>query len=200
MAWGSVRPAARLAARLRRDALARPDEREEEHERARLDDPRSDALGRSVPAAHGASSTVSSGSGVASSGGGGTISGNGVGVGIDSSGNGGALRSVGGLISADPLSRRQETPSNVVVLFTRVTPDVDPFAPDGVNVHTQGTGRALYFRDGHLVIGSWLKRAIAAPLELLDPRGKPQLFNPGQTWIEAVPQGNPVTWSPWSGR
>ena len=104
------------------------------------------------------------------------------------------LRSAGGLALADPLSRRQVAPSNVVVLFTALTPDPDPFASDGVNVHTVGTGRALYFRDGHLVRGSWRKAAIAAPLELLDSQRKPQALNPGQTWIEVVPAGAPMSW------
>ena len=104
------------------------------------------------------------------------------------------LRSVGGLTAADPLSRRPVAPSNVVVLFTPVTPDPDPFASDGVNVHTVGTGRALYFRDGHLVRGSWRKAAIAAPVELLDSEQNPQPLNPGQAWIEVIPAGAPVTW------
>lgn len=102
------------------------------------------------------------------------------------------LRSVGGTPSVDPLSRRPVAPSNVVVLFTPVTPDPDPFASDGVNVHTVGTGRALYFRDGHLVIGTWRKPAISGALELLDPHGAPQPFNPGQTWIEVVPPEVPI--------
>ena len=104
------------------------------------------------------------------------------------------LRGVGGVAAADPLSHRPIAPSNVVVLFTALTPDPDPFASDGVNVHTVGTGRALYFRDGHLVRGSWRKAAIAAPLELLDPQRKAQALNPGQTWIEVVPVGAPVVW------
>jgi hypothetical protein len=104
------------------------------------------------------------------------------------------LRGMGGIPDRDAISQRRVAPSNVVVLFTRETPDADPFAPDGVNMHTQGTGRALYFRDGHLVIGSWRKRSILAPLELRDPHGKPQQFNPGQTWIEVVPDGAPVAY------
>ncbi|HWE63895.1 MAG TPA: DUF3048 domain-containing protein, partial [Chloroflexota bacterium] len=104
------------------------------------------------------------------------------------------LRSVGGVPSVDAISHRQTAASNVVVLFTTVTPDPDPYTPLSIDVHTQGSGRALYFRDGHLVIGRWHKHSILAPLQLLDPHGKPQPFNPGQTWIEVVPAGAPVTY------
>ena len=104
------------------------------------------------------------------------------------------LRSAGGLAAADPLSRRPVAPSNVVVVFTTLSLDPDPFASDGVNVHTVGAGHALYFRDGHLVRGSWRKTALQAPLELLDPHRNPQPLNPGQTWIEVVPLSAPVSW------
>lgn len=103
-------------------------------------------------------------------------------------------RSVEGVTWADPISRRPVAASNVVVLITRISPDPDPFAPDGINVHTVGSGRALYFRDGYLVQGTWRKRHIGAPLELLDAHGKPQGLNPGQTWIEAVASDTPISW------
>jgi DUF3048 family protein len=104
-------------------------------------------------------------------------------------------RSVGGEAWADPISRRPVAASNVAVLFTRITPDPDPFAPDGINVHTVGSGRALYFRDGRRVQGTWSKRHIGAALELLDAHGAPQGLNPGQTWIEAVSSHMPVSWN-----
>jgi Protein of unknown function (DUF3048) N-terminal domain/Protein of unknown function (DUF3048) C-terminal domain len=103
-------------------------------------------------------------------------------------------RAVGGVMQADPLSRRVEAPSNVVVLFTPVTPDHDVFTPAGVDVHTTGAGMALYFRDGHVVQGTWHEKNIGAPLELLDASGKPEAFNPGQTWIEVLAPGSPVTY------
>jgi hypothetical protein len=104
------------------------------------------------------------------------------------------LRHVGGTLQADPLSGRPVAPSNIAVLFTALTPDHDAFTPSGVNVHTVGEGRALYFRDGHLVAGKWRKRSLRAPLELLYGSGLLEAFNPGQTWVEVVPLGTAVTW------
>jgi hypothetical protein len=103
-------------------------------------------------------------------------------------------RYVEGVAQADSISGRVIAPSNVVVLFTPVTPDHDAFTPEGVNVHATGSGPALYFRDGQVVNGTWQKAETNSPLELLDAQGKPQQFNPGQTWIDIVAQGSPVTY------
>ncbi len=104
------------------------------------------------------------------------------------------LRSIGGVTQVDSISGLADAASNVVVLFTPVTPDHDAFTPDGVNVHATGTGSALYFQDGHVAQGSWSKPSTNAALELRDSRGKRQQFNPGQTWIEVVDEGSSVTY------
>jgi hypothetical protein len=103
-------------------------------------------------------------------------------------------RFVAGTAQIDAISRRPIAPSNVVVLFTPVTPDHDAFTPEGVNVHATGSGDALYFRDGHVVKGSWRKVSTNGPLQLLGARGSPARLNPGQTWIEVVALGSSVAY------
>jgi len=104
------------------------------------------------------------------------------------------VRTVSGQVQEDANSSRAEAPSNVVVLFTQVTPDPDPFTPGSINVETMGAGQALYFYDGHVVKGSWQKADVGAPLVLLDAQGQAQSLDPGQTWIEVLPAGSPVTY------
>lgn len=103
-------------------------------------------------------------------------------------------RSMNGVPHVDEISLRQIAPSNVVVLYAGVLPDPASDTPGSVNVQTRGQGRALYFRDGSMVRGSWRKDTINSPLELLDAQGQPVALDPGQTWFEVVPIGNNVTW------
>lgn len=103
-------------------------------------------------------------------------------------------RSMNGAAHADEFSLKQIAPSNVVVLYAGVLADPASDTPGSVNVQTRGSGRALYFRDGAMVQGFWHKDAVDAPLTLLDAQGRPVALNPGQTWFEVVPIGNPVNW------
>ena len=103
-------------------------------------------------------------------------------------------RFVGGLPDVDAATGRQLAPRNVAVLFCGVRPDWNSDTSGSVNVDTTGGGPALLFQDGHVVHGTWQRDAIGRPPRLLDAGGAPWQLNPGQTWIEAVPRGNPVRW------
>ena len=105
------------------------------------------------------------------------------------------LRSMGGQPHRDAFSHRQIAPANVVVLFAGVVADPASDTPGSVSVQTSGEGQALYFRDGGLVQGTWQKASETGPLVLLDAQSRPVALDPGQTWFEVVPIGNPVTWS-----
>jgi hypothetical protein len=104
------------------------------------------------------------------------------------------LRSMGGKPHVDAISGVRVAPQNVVVLLAKVTPDRSSDTLGSVVVQSEGQGAAYYFRDGRVRSGRWRKTAISTPLELLDDAGQPIRLNPGQTWIEVVPQGNPVSW------
>lgn len=103
-------------------------------------------------------------------------------------------RYVEGVAQVDAISRRMIAPANIVVLFTPVTPDHDAFTPEGVNVHATGSGSALYFENGRVEKGTWRKVSTNAQLQLMDARGTPELFDPGQTWIDVVGQGSAVAY------
>lgn len=104
-------------------------------------------------------------------------------------------RSMNGQPHIDAFSLRQIAPTNVVVLSAGVVADPASDTPGSVNVQSRGFGRALYFRDGTVAQGFWHKGSAQDPLSLLDARGQPVAFDPGQTWFEVVPIGNTVTWS-----
>jgi hypothetical protein len=75
-------------------------------------------------------------------------------------------------------------------------PNAGP-TPQSILIRDTGTGPAIYFRDGTVVYGRWQQRDQFAPLRFYDRRGRQVAFNPGQTWIELVPQGSPITWRAW---
>ncbi len=102
---------------------------------------------------------------------------------------------MGGTPHVDAYSHRQIAPANVVVLFASVVSDLASDTPGSINVQTTGEGQALYFRDGTELTGTWRKASAASALQLLDAQGNPVPLNPGQTWIEAAPDGSAVTWS-----
>jgi hypothetical protein len=99
------------------------------------------------------------------------------------------VRSMGGNPFDDRDTGSQLSVSNVVVLFTSITPI--PHDKKGrVDVVAVGNGQATYFRDGQAITGRWIKRSALAPLRLLDDRGRPVALNPGPTWIEVVTPGS----------
>lgn len=104
------------------------------------------------------------------------------------------LRSMGGAPHTDAVSGQQISPANVVVFFAPVSDDPAADSAGAINVQTVGSGPADYFHDGVVQTIQWSKLSVIAPVEFRTPQGAPVRFNPGQTWIEVVPQGNAVTW------
>lgn len=107
------------------------------------------------------------------------------------------LRYMGGAPHVDANTRQALRPSNVIVMQTGAS-TADPYAgitPESILIPTIGTGTAWYFRDGTLSRGYWKQRDQNAPLKFFDRGGREVAFNPGQTWIEAVPPSSRITWT-----
>lgn len=103
------------------------------------------------------------------------------------------LRDMGGAPHIDPLTGKQIGAANVVVMFTSETPAYDPFTPGAIHMRTEGTGKAIVYRDGHVIPGTWQKNGVSGPLQWFDASGNQIALDPGPTWIEVVPNGNTVT-------
>lgn len=105
------------------------------------------------------------------------------------------LRYMGGAPHVDAATGKQLAPANVVVM------DIGNGVPDpaagptigSIRLPVVGRGTAFYFRDGTVEKGVWSLPNENAPLRFYDAHGKLVAFNPGQTWIDAVPPS-----SPWS--
>src|SRR5437763_14877396 len=66
---------------------------------------------------------------------------------------------------------------------------------DAVSIPVIGTGTATYYCDGRAEHGTWRQKDPLAPLQLLDSRGGPMKFDPGQTWIEVLPKDSTAVWT-----
>lgn len=104
-------------------------------------------------------------------------------------------RKHGGATHMDLDNNTQLSSKVVVVQFEK-----ESNANDGYlgNVHllygTTGLGKALFFEDGNVVEGKWIKQTRTARSKYVDSKGQEIQFDKGQIWIQTVPEGSKVTY------
>jgi len=91
-------------------------------------------------------------------------------------------------------------PSNILVQFV----DTEVLDAEGrLRIQTNGTGKALIFRDGKVIEGTWEKDSSINSddqdmsqswTKFFDKDGKEIELNKGQIWIEVVPKGRSVNY------
>jgi hypothetical protein len=95
----------------------------------------------------------------------------------------------------------QETAANVVVQFVQVTYGPWVENTEGglevqANLYNDASGPALVFRSGQEISGTWSRSSLAQPTQFVDSSGQPIAMQPGQTWVELVPNTITVTGTP----
>jgi hypothetical protein len=65
-----------------------------------------------------------------------------------------------------------------------------------VDVTATGSGPLVVMRNGAAITGTWSRTALTQPATLTGPGGTPITLQPGNTWVELVPDGIPVTADP----
>lgn len=100
----------------------------------------------------------------------------------------GYLRQQGGKAYVDDLGTPIRA-KNIIVQYTKVR-IID--AVGRRHITTEGNGRALIFRDGEAVEGTWRKDSGRTMFFTEDDA--PVLLNAGTTWIEVVPLGTDVSY------
>lgn len=100
-------------------------------------------------------------------------------------------RSEGGQVHNDR-EGGQLTPKVVVVIKVPMHTGFE----DGYReqMDTFGSGPAYVFQDGTVTQGTWDKPNRTTQMSFKDGGGKVVTFNPGQTWITAIPTEKNVTW------
>lgn len=98
----------------------------------------------------------------------------------------------GGVPHLDLETKEQLTVKNVVVQLTKLTGPVDD---TGHFLYTTiGSRKALIFKDGKIINGSWVKKTRVGRTMFYGPTGEEVEFNRGLTWIELLPSEKQITY------
>ncbi len=92
----------------------------------------------------------------------------------------------------DAVTKKQLTASNIIVLYTSQAPADDGTAR--ITVDANGNGKALVFRDGKVISGTWSKPNRTSQYHFKDKSDREIILNAGTTWIDLVPLNAQVTY------
>jgi Protein of unknown function (DUF3048) N-terminal domain/Protein of unknown function (DUF3048) C-terminal domain len=90
----------------------------------------------------------------------------------------------------------QTAATNVVIMTVQTTIGSWVENEEGgheVVVTGTGSGPLLVMRNGAAIAGTWSRSSLTQPAALTGPGGVPITLQPGNTWVELVPDGIPVT-------
>jgi Protein of unknown function (DUF3048) C-terminal domain/Protein of unknown function (DUF3048) N-terminal domain len=105
------------------------------------------------------------------------------------------LRSVAGKAQKDAADGKRVTARNVIVQFMRLS--IDPESEPGYRrpvLDHIGSGKALVFRDGHVIKGEWRKASASDLTRFYDTKGQEVTLVRGRIFIQVVPLGADVTY------
>lgn len=84
-------------------------------------------------------------------------------------------------------------PKNVVVMLVRFGPLNDGSPKHRLEADLVGRGTAWIATNGTTIKGTWRKRSETDPTRFYDAKGKPVTLTVGQTFIQVMPTGTPVS-------
>lgn len=103
-------------------------------------------------------------------------------------------RSLAGQPHTDRNTNQQIRVKNVVVQYMPTSYGTTRIGEQTVIMGTPGSGKAVVFRDGTAIEGTWSKTSHTSRTVFKDAGGKEIPLNPGNTWYSIVPVGNLVTY------
>jgi len=103
------------------------------------------------------------------------------------------LRLVNKQLQVDPANNQQIVARNIVVMFQAysIVPSLDKLRPNVVNV---GSGKAIVFKEGRAITGTWKKTSNTALTLLYDATGNAIPLVRGEIFMQSVPIGTAVTY------
>lgn len=101
-------------------------------------------------------------------------------------------RKNGGVVQLDLDTQEQLAAKNVVVQLTKLTGPVDEHGH--FLYATIGSGKAIIFRNGKTMVGTWSKKSRIGRTVFFDSLGKEIKFTRGLIWIELIPREQQLTY------
>lgn len=101
-------------------------------------------------------------------------------------------RLIGGAPHLDLETKEQLNSKNIVIQISKITGPVDDHGH--LLYQTIGTGKAIIFQDGKVIVGSWTKKSRIGRTLVYDSVGKEISFNRGTIWLELLPSEQQVTY------
>ncbi len=83
-----------------------------------------------------------------------------------------------------------EAPKNVIVQYVNYVNGVGTFTS---YADLQSGGVADVFTAGHEITGTWKRASKSSVIQYVDAKGNPIALTPGQTWVELLNDGAPLT-------
>ncbi len=104
------------------------------------------------------------------------------------------FRNMAGTPHIDRNSGQQITTKNIVVEYMPTTYGKTRFGEMATRMASPGSGRAIVFRDGLAIPGTWHKSSHTSRTRLVDDAGKDIPLNRGNTWYSIVPTDKTVSY------
>jgi hypothetical protein len=93
----------------------------------------------------------------------------------------------------DQADGKQVAPKNVVVMMVSFGPLNDGSNKHRLEARNVGSGKAWIATNGRTIVGTWKKTSLAGPTRFYDKNGKAVSLTAGQTFIQVMPLGSPVS-------
>jgi hypothetical protein len=105
------------------------------------------------------------------------------------------VRLINGTLQIDPANNQQVYARNIVVMIQPLPVDyVDTNGVPRVNVGNVGSGKAIVFKEGKAITGTWKKASDSALTHYYDDSGSEIPFVRGEIFMQSVPPDMAVTY------
>jgi hypothetical protein len=104
------------------------------------------------------------------------------------------LRLLDGKPQIDPANNQQVFARNIIVMFQAVAADTPSYGMQRITLANVGEGKAIVFKEGTAITGTWKKASDTALTRLYDDAGAEIPLVRGEIFIQSVPVGTAVTY------
>jgi hypothetical protein len=100
----------------------------------------------------------------------------------------------GAKVQTDATTKKAVAPKNVVIMYMHFGPLTNS-PPDKKRLEADltGSGKAWISTNGRTIVGTWRKDTFSGPTRFYDAEGNEVTLTVGQTFVQVLPTGSPVT-------